>query len=154
MLNFLILVFTITLGIIKPIEFLSWRVIITIMLVITIVPLLYFYRKKNTKSTHCTLDDFFPDIGTDIPEKEFEQMKKQIISYLRSYGVNDNCEINQDMNNDNTVVFHSDPTFNGVFHWGTMDSLNQYKSVSENPNLEEFTTLYIRSYYDVIAGVI
>lgn len=81
-------------------------------------------------------------------------MKNQIIYYLRSYGVNDNCEINQVINNDNTVVFHSDLTFNGVFHWGTMDSLNQYKSVSENPNLEEFTTLYIRSYYDVIAGVI
>ncbi|MEJ5091100.1 hypothetical protein GEO21_13740 [Sphingobacterium faecium] len=154
MLNFLILVFAITLGIIKLIEFLSWGVIITIMLVIIIVPLLYFYRKKNTKSAHCTLDDFFPDIGADIPKKEFEHMKNQIIYYLRSYGVNDNCEINQVINNDNTVVFHSDLTFNGVFHWGTMDSLNQYKSVSENPNLEEFTTLYIRSYYDVIAGVI
>lgn len=149
-----ILIFVITLGILKLIEVLSWEVIIAIMLVITIVPLIYFYRKKNTKSTICTLDDFFPDIGADIPEKELEQMKKQIVSYLRSYGVNDNCEINQVLNHDNTVVFHSDPTFNGVFHWGIMDSLNQYKSVSENPNLEEFTTLYIKSYYDVIVGII
>jgi hypothetical protein len=56
---------------------------------------------------------------------------------------------------DTAFLFHySDPAWDPIFLWSIADSSREYLKASPDPTIEEFATLFIKSNYEEIDGIV
>ncbi|MGJ1192481.1 hypothetical protein [Sphingobacterium siyangense] len=131
-------------------------IIIATVFITVIVKIVLFVIKHDRAPYIPTLDEVFPDQKEDIPLEEFEQMKKRLIQYLIAWGMDERAEIDKEKDTKDTAfLFHySDPAWDAIFLWSIADSSREYLKASSDPTIEEFATLFIKSNYEEIAGIV
>lgn len=133
-----------------------WFIVVLLLIVGIIAIARHKPSKDEIKKKVRNLNDVFPDQKEDIPLEEFEQMKKRLIQYLIAWGMDERANIDKEKDTKDTAfLFHySDPAWDAIFLWSIADSSREYLKASSDPTIEEFATLFIKSNYEEIAGIV
>lgn len=133
-----------------------WFIVVLLLIVGIIAIARHKPSQDEIKKKVRNLNDVFPDQKEDIPLEEFEQMKKRLIQYLIAWGMDERAEIDKEKDTKDTAfLFHySDPAWDAIFLWSIADSSREYLKASSDPTIEEFATLFIKSNYEEIAGIV
>ncbi len=129
-------------------------IVITVILMIVLFVIIHDWKVKNPRTR--TIDEIFPDRKEDIPVEELEQLQKNLIEYLRAWGMDERAEIDENTDTKDTgYFFHTtDPAWDAIFLWSIGNSSREYLKVSSNPTIEEFATLLIKSDYENICDML